>query len=248
MTQIIETKFNNPALPIGLSLTEQIKALPYLRSWWQVNSEKVTLVSGAISQIDPKAGGSGAYLNNGTADARPTFDVDGVGVYPSAAFDGVNDQLVASAIPYVQTGDFSWIFMGSVSAMAADQHLASLWSSGANGTRMRVTPAAQATFAHGSGFASAGTVVWDQPNLIIGSSSSGTIRAYCNGQESSPIASDNNNSAATLRLGVANAGAVQPATMGMSDFLIFQTDVLVQPTWMTIFEAYGKQFYNVPIN
>lgn len=245
----IETEFTNPSLPSALPFAQQIAALSFLRTWWQIDASRVALESGAITSVSAKAGASPASLAPPGAGNRPLFEVDAIGSgYPVAAFDGVDDQLVASSIPYTQTGNFSWIFIGKISPAAVDQHIASLWSSGANGSRLRATSAAAATFAHGSGFASVPGIVWDQPNLIIGSSKQTSVRVYCNGQVSSAVASDNVNSAGGLRLGAANSGGLQPATMDMAEFLIFQTDVLDQADWMSLFEAYASTVYGVTIN
>lgn len=245
----IETEFTNPSLPSSLPFAAQIKALPFLRTWWQTDADFVTLDTGAITNLAAKAGAAPANLVPPASGSRPLFEANGIGsIYPVAAFDGTDDQMVASSIPYTQTGNFSWIFIGKLSAMGADQHIASLWSSGANGSRLRATSAAAATFAHGSGFASMSGIVWDQPNLIIGSSKQTSVRVYCNGQVSSAVASDNVNSAGGLRLGAANTGGLQPATMDMAEFLIFQTDVLDQADWMSLFESYASTVYGVTIN
>lgn len=248
MTQYQHT-FLNPNLPHGGGARAYILASAQLRSWWQVDPDTVTLSSGAVAQIAPLGGASAALLS-GADPRRPTY-ADGVlgGRFPLALFDGADDRLDASAVPYTQTGAWSWAWCGRVDAQAEDQHLVALWTVSSNGSRIRVSPDGTVSLQHGSGTVVApDKVTLGQPCMIVAVSNGTTISiAVRGGSFAARVATDNVNTAGVLRLGAANASGVQPMRGGLSDLIIWQRDISADAALLAEIAAMAEYEYGVDI-
>lgn len=241
------TDFNNPALPSGASLASRIAAMPGLRSWWRVGADN-TLVSGAISNINPRAGASSVALAQGTADRRPVYTEGAFGTYPGADFDGVNDVLVAGSLPYTKGGTFTWGAILEADAVAAAQYFMALFETVGQSSTLFVNSSGHPTFQHGNGTVTIAQDMRAQKLLLLASSNGTQIKLRVNGVDATPAATNNAQSASFLTIGASNTlGTLLPASCRISDVFVWQSDVLSFPNSIDIVEAYARRAYGVEI-
>lgn len=245
---IIDTVFNNPNLPSTKPFAEQIAESTGLRSWFQVDESKVTVVDGAISTIAKKAGSSAVTLGpQGTASKRPLY-TPGVfsGQYPAAVFDGSNDNLIVSSSPYTADGIFSWCVIGKL-ASVTDQMVAGTFSGANTGTWMRVASGAY-QFQHGNGVAVAAAGLMNGDEFImIGSSNTTTVKGRVNGIDATPSATNNVIGGNILTLGAGNFGPDLPSNFSLAECLVWQADILQNAALVKVLESYASQVYGVTL-
>lgn len=245
MTLTINTTFENNALPLDQSFKTRILALPGLQHWFQVDASAATLSDSKVSQLSDKAG-TAAYLQQGTDAERGVFTNSLFGNYPGIVFDGVDDEYLAVDAAIDTNNDFTWAAIFRANVDGTSRQLLSNYQAANDGTWIGVNPDNNVRVRHGSGELTA-DYADAAMGVVVAGVSGGLLKMRLNGGATQSIATDNNGSAATLRVGRLNSGGAQPFAGSFSDVFLFDGDLFSDITQVNLIENFAARAYGVTL-
>lgn len=225
---IIPATFTDTSLPIDTDLASYISARSELHSWFQADTDRATIASGAVASLKTLKAASSVTLDQATADYRGTLSAKAaIAGYEALNFDGANDRYAFSDMPDFSTA-FSIVLLLSAPTPTGSKNIFGRFTAANQQTTLQLgtvglfyyTNNASATILPAAEF------VADTPMLVMLSWSGNVGRAKVNNRALQTFAATGSASAAAAALGSLSSAGANPFLGWISDVMVFTSDLL----------------------
>lgn len=251
---ILNTIFNNAALPTSKSLVEQISTIPGLLGWFQGDSAKVEIDQGGIAGFNDVAGSSARFYRDSAENQAEVISND-LATYSAAVFNpaesanGKSDSYSLLNATLSPDSPYTYVAVFKQSANPENtggDTIVGRYVSSASRAMVNIGGGAtEVTFLHGDTFAHRHPIQKEQWHVVI-ASFDGTNLKFIGDDVTyeSRVASGSTGSSA-VRLGALSASGDQSFEGSISDVMLFQSDVIGTEDSLNLIKAYMKSVYGL---
>lgn len=239
------------------------KAEPYLQAipnlgatlWWRTDRNTTLVDTNAVSQItDMIAGANGL---SGTDGRHPKLIGNQIGGYSAMVFDGVDDNMVFTAISGsgLLASAFTLVLVMQVNAVPSESvYVLSNFGGVGVGTLLQLRADGKIRFLHGTGYVETEMSI-GAPSVVLVSYKSGFIRGRYNSVDMLSLtnnraaASDGNSGGQALVMGaISNVTPTAAAAFSLTDFMFFPRDIITHGPTLRQIEGYAAVRYGAALS
>jgi hypothetical protein len=246
---VLNTQFNNPNLPIALSIAEQIMAAPSYFAWFQADAVYCDLAGAEISAWNDRSGNAAKFVGVSAA-SYADIEADKLGGYSAAKFNGTTsaetvDVYGLNGLDLDTTLPYSYVAIYKPGDNVDGETLLGRFTNSTNRSILNAPNGlGLMRFQHGNNTIEHPVNIGEW-NVTIAAWTGTQSRLSGNGGVISPVTATGASGSTQFALGALNTAGGQAFDGYISDIMMFSEDIFANASLLALVKEYISSVYGL---